>query len=476
MVKRLFLVFMTGVLLLVSCGKREAKDFVDALPAIFPDYTEVTVPHTIAPLNFGVTGATHVQAYIRNNKGKELLAEADEYLCIDPTEWHELLEDGTHLEVEVSVWDDAHPDGATYRPFGIHISSDDIDPNVTYRLIPPGYEGWQEMGIYERNMSNYEVKTLVDNANDRNGCMNCHTPCQGDGNTYVYHLRGEQGATIVHHDGTDDRIDLRALTQGRHGSHPAWHPSQRWIAFSSNDTKQIFYARSKDKIEAFDLWSDLFIYDVKNKRALLDERFTDSLHWESYPCFSPDGRWLYFSTARAVHMPEQACELHYDLVRVPFDAETGQLGATVDTLYSTSQRGGTALIPRVSPDGRYLLYTVAEYGAFNLYHKEADLEMIRIATPQSEAEGMEMSTPKGAIDGLVDCSAINSDDAESYHAWSSNGRWMLFSSKRTDGRYTRLFIAHWDGERWGKPFMLPQQDVKLDIMLMMAYNVAEFRK
>lgn len=469
MIKRFLLIILTCVLFLVSCGKREARDVVDALPTIFPDYTEVTVPSTIAPLNFGVTGAVHVQAVMRNDKGGELMAEGDEYLDIDSAGWHELLADGGDLQVKVSVWDDEHPDGATYRPFIIHVSQDSIDTHITYRLIPPGYEGWQDMGIYKRNLSNYDVQTLVDNSADRNSCMNCHTPCQSDASAYVYHLRGEQGGTIIHHDGIDEKIDLRQLADGRHGSHPAWHPSRRWIAFSSNDTKQIFYARSRDKIEAFDLWSDLYIYDVKNKRVILDERFTDEQQWETYPCFSPDGHWLYFSTAHAVHMPEQAHELHYSLVRVPFDAETGQLGDTVDTLYSTSQRGGTALMPRVSPDGKFLLYTVAEYGAFNLYHKESDFEMMKI--PQfSPSEG----SAQEASGSFVDCSAINSKDAESYHAWSSNGRWMLFSSKRVDGRYTRLFIAHWDGEKWGKPFMLPQQDTRLDIRLMMAYNVAEF--
>lgn len=441
---------------LTSCGKWEAKEHIDALPDIFPDYTEVTVPSTIAPLTFGVPGAEHIKAIFRNEKGRELWTEGDEYLTIEPTEWQELLMDGGQLQVQLSVWDNTHPDGATYRSFNIHVSKDAIDPYVTYRLIPPGYEGWRDMGIYERKLSNYDVKTLVDNTENRNACMNCHTSCLGDSATYVYHLRSEKGATIIHHNGVDDRVDLRALADGRHGSHPAWHPSRRWIAFSANDTKQIFYARSRDKIEAFDLWSDLYIYDVNNKRAILDERFTDSLHWETYPCFSPDGEWLYFSTACAVHIPEEARELHYDLVRVPFDSETGRLGNTVDTLYNSSKRGGTALMPRLSPDGNLLLYTVAEYGAFNLYHKEADFEMMR-------ADGR-----------IIDCSAINSTDAESYHSWSSNGRWMLFSSKRVDGRYTRLFIAHWDGEKWGKPFMLPQQDPRQDIRLMMAYNVAEF--
>lgn len=47
---------------------------------------------------------------------------------------------------------------------------------------------------------------------------------------------------------------------------------------------------------------------------------------------------------------------------------------------------------------------------------------------------------------------VNSSDAESYHSWSSNSRWFVFSSRRDDGLYTRLYIAHASpDEQIGKP-------------------------
>lgn len=487
MVKRLFPIFLIGGLLLVSCGKREAKDVVDALPAIFPNYAEVTVPCNIAPLNFEVKEAKHIAVRLVNERGGELLCEGEPAICMDEAEWKALIAGGGDVTVEVSVWDEAHPDGAKYCPFSIHVSKDSIDSYITYRLIPPGYEGWNQMGIYQRSLSDFEETTVLDNAADKTKCMNCHATCQGNPASAVYHVRGEGGYTCIRHNGKEEKIDLRKVAEGRHGSHPAWHPSGRYIAFSSNNTKQIFYAKSRDKIEAFDVWSDLFVYDVESRMAILDERFTDSLHWEAYPAFSPDGKWLYFSTARPVHMPEQAKELHYDLVRVAFDEATGKLGQA-DTIYSTAQRGGTALMPRLSPDGRFLLYTVADYGAFNLYHKESNFEMMEIKTPETKTlqlpkaeekqpvvnEGAKGGMVDGPIGGLIDCSMINSNDAESYHAWSSNGKWMMFSSKRIDGRYTRLFITHWDGKQWTKPFLLPQRNPEFNTLSMMAYNVGEF--
>ena len=52
----------------------------------------------------------------------------------------------------------------------------------------------------------------------------------------------------------------------------------------------------------------------------------------------------------------------------------------------------------------------------------------------------------------------------------------MYVTKRFDGRYTRLMMAYWDGERFHKPFLLPQRNPEENIMLLMAYNVPEFIK
>ena len=69
----------------------------------------------------------------------------------------------------------------------------------------------------------------------------------------------------------------------------------------------------------------------------------------------------------------------------------------------------------------------------------------------------------------------NSDDVESYHSWSDNSRWMVFSSRRTDGLYTRPFITYIDScGRAYKPFLLPQKDPLVYYMrLMYSYNIPE---
>ncbi len=68
----------------------------------------------------------------------------------------------------------------------------------------------------------------------------------------------------------------------------------------------------------------------------------------------------------------------------------------------------------------------------------------------------------------------NSDEVDSYHTWSSNSRWVVFSSKRIDGTTTRPFITYIDNEgKAHKPFVLPQKDPLFYKSFKNNYNVPE---
>lgn len=453
------------LLLLTACSKREAKDRVDALPEIFPDYIGVTIPQNICPLNFGIQGAEHMRVIVNNENGMSLDVGGTDHIEFPLKTWHNLLKSAPlgkrgvgQLNVTVSAWTEKYPEGVTYKSFPINIASDDIDPWIAYRLLPPGYEGWNRMGIYQRDITSFYVEPIIENSQNNWGCVNCHSFANYNPKDFTFHARGKNGGTIVMRDGKMKKVDIKAMSNGRHGSYNIWHPSKRYIAFSSNSTHQSFYGQSKDKIEVYDLWSDLIVYDIDNEKVLQDERFTDTLNLEMFPSFSPDGKWLYFSTAHPVNMPMENEKLHYSIVRVPFDEETGKLGA-VDTVYSSYERGGTAMMPRITPDGRYMLFSLSDGGAFNLYHTESDLQMMDLLTRE-----------------LLPTDILNSPRSESYHAWSSNGRWMMYMTKRFDGRYSRLMLAYWDGTKFHKPFLLPQQNPEDNTLLLMAYNIPEFIK
>lgn len=453
------------LLLLVGCnGRRTPAVSLDEPPLIFPDYKGVTIPKNIAPLNFSIDGATHVQATL--SVGGECVEVAGkQHVEIGEGQWRSLIDEALKgsrkITVEVAAWTDKFPDGVSYKPFCIYVSSDDIDNYVTYRLIPPGYESWSRMGIFQRNLTSFDESAIVSNSQNNNGCVNCHSFCDySPQKGMMFHARGMGGGTVIYQDGKLKKVMLEQLGPKRSGTYPMWHPSGRYIIFSSNTTRQSFYGHSQDKIEVYDQASDLILYDVKSDRVLTDPRFTDSLNWETFPAFSPDGKWLYFCTAKAVRMPVDYRKLRYSICRVPFDVSTGRLGAKVDTVYSASQQGGSASFPRLSPDGRFMLFTLADCATFPIHHKEANLKMIDLKSPTA------MRT--------VNTDILNSGDVESYHSWSSNGRWIVFSSKRIDGRYTRLLLAHWDGRRFTKPMLIPQKNPAHNLERLYSYNIPEF--
>ena len=496
--RKISLLLLCLAALAVSCSKREAKDRVDALPHIYPDYIGVTMPRNICPLNFSVPGAEYVRVHIENDKGEAFEVSGSDHVEMPVEKWHEFINEErrvkseeskllsgaeaysdsslffdsleqrravkarntlhSSLKITLSVWNKEHPEGVTFKPFTISIAGDSIDPWIAYRLIPPGYESWNRMGIYQRCLENFDTEPIIENSQNNKGCVNCHSFANHDPRNFTFHARGKNGGTVVVRDGKMRKVDIKAMSGGRHGSYNIWHPSKRYIAFSSNSTHQSFYGQSQDKIEVYDLWSDLIVYDFENGEVLQDERFTDSLALETFPSFSPDGKWLYFSTAKPVNMPMETDKLHYSIVRVPFDEATGQLGA-IDTIYSAYEKGGSAMMPRLTPDGHFMLFSLGECGAFNLYHQESDLKMMDLQTGE-----------------MVDTDILNSPRTESFHAWSSNGRWMMYVTKRFDGRYTRLMLAYWDGEKFHKPFLLPQKNPEENTLLLMAYNVPEFIK
>ena len=152
---------------------------------------------------------------------------------------------------------------------------------------------------------------------------------------------------------------------------------------------------------------------------------------------------------------------------MPFDVETRTFGEPRLEVDASSQ-GMSCSVPRISPDGRYLLYTYGKYGQFHIWHKSADLWVKEIRPDSALSEGGESLYP------LTDA---NSPDADSYHSWSSNGRWIVFSSRRDDGNYTRPYIAYFDKQGQAhRPFLLPQRDPEYNLLLLKSYNVPELTR
>jgi len=446
----------------VSC-QESVKDAtpIASMPAIYPDYVGVTVPVNISPLDFCMENdsVSLIDVIIADADGHQFHTQGHESAGIEVKAWHDLLSHsvGDSLRIQVSA---KYPQGwHSYQPFSIYVSPDSIDYGIAYRLIEPGYGVYSKMGIYECNLLNGEQTSLIENTQFE-GCVNCHSFNRGNPDDMSLHIRGVKGATLLRQNGEIKAYNTATSQTLGSCVYPYWHPSGRYIAYSTNATRQVFHVQDPKRIEVYDSASDLQVYDTKTNQLLLSPLLMRREVMETFPAFSADGRTLYFCVADTIPANSGAFDsIRYNLCSIAFDAEQGTFGEYIDTLVNAKAMGKSVSFPRPSYDGRYLVFTLSNYGQFSIWHPEADLYLMDLS------------------DGSVlPMDIINSGDTESYHSWSSNSRWLVFSSRRDDGLFTRPYFTHINekGEP-SKPFLLPQSNPRRYYReLFFSYNVPEF--
>lgn len=443
---------LAGVLLLGACsGEIQPSGTIDSLPPIEPDYCGVTVPRNIAPLNFSYTGDEECALQVEGHtlRGRSGLFSLPGRL------WKKMME---KEEVEMTVLVRQGREWKAFRPFKISVK-EEIDPYISYRLIPPGYQGWQKMGIYQRDLTSYRQNAILSNDLTDGNCMNCHTTAGGDPSKSVFHVRAAHGGTMLIDGDVIEKLNTKTDSTLSALVYPFWHPSGDCIAFSVNKTLQSFYNHGDNRIEVYDMASDVVVYDVRTKEIAWSPLTKREDRFETFPAFSPDGKWLYFCSAQAVDMPKEHKKVRYGLYRIAFNAQDMRFGDQLECLYDAPAEGYSVSFPRISPDGRFLCFTRHGYGNFSIWHKDADLWMMDLETLE-----------KWPLE------AANSPGTDSFHSWSTNGRWMVFSSRRGDGLYTRPYFTYIDTEgEASKPFLLPQKDPTAYYKrLMDSYNLPAF--
>jgi Flp pilus assembly protein TadD len=158
--------------------------------------------------------------------------------------------------------------------------------------------------------------------------------------------------------------------------------------------------------------------------------------------WSPDGKYLVFARAGAkepnppgvppARFANDPNEMHiqYDLYRIPF--RDGQ-GGTPEPIRGASQNGMSNSFPKISPDGRWIVFVKARNGLL----MRPDSELYIVPTAGGEARRLR----------------ANAAPMNSWHSFSPNGRWLVFSSKR-QSPYTRMYLTHIDADGNDSPAIL----------------------
>ncbi len=148
--------------------------------------------------------------------------------------------------------------------------------------------------------------------------------------------------------------------------------------------------------------------------------------------WSPDGQSLIFSRAEARDpypagrlLPRYANDpnelpMQYDLYRIPFN---GGRGGNPEPVAGASSNGMSNTFPKVSPDGKWIVFVRCRNGQL----MRPDSELYIVPAAGGRARRMDCNTP-----------VMNS-----WHSFSPNGRWLVFSSKWRSP-YTQMLLAHID--------------------------------
>lgn len=430
----------------------------DVFPNIYPDYIGVTVPENIAPLNFLLRDSCDAILAVASFGDYEVKSHKKGNEAIfDLKEWKKLMEKAAGKSIDVTVTALLADNWVKYKAFNINVSSDKIDPYLSYRLIEPDYEIFSRLQIMERNMEDFSERVLCDYNTVGNRCMNCHTHAPGDGDLSFLYVRGEGGGMILNDHGKLRMPDIKTPDMVSGPVYAQFDPTGRYIVFSTNVIIPAFHSRPDKRLEVFDTKSDIYVYDLKQDKVLRSPLIADSTRLETFPTFSADGTEIYYCVADGPIRPSAIDSVHYSLCRIGFNPEHGIFATSADTIVPGIQGKRSVSHPRMSPDGKRLLYTVSDFGTFPIWHRDANLQMIDLEN--------------GKIDSLK---IVNSQMSDTYHSWSSTGRWFVFASKRDDGLYGKPYFAHVDNNgKVSKPFVLPQKSPSFYDDNLKSFNVPD---
>ena len=470
-------------MLLSSCVSHpdvpsSAKD-AKCQPDIFPDYCDVTVPCNIAPLNFMLPKDKFDECVARftTADGKQQTYGDGVKVQIPEDEWHDMLDASKGKSIKVEVWGKKKGEWLSFKPYEIRVAKEPIDEYLSYRLIEPTYVAWSFMEIAQRNLTSFEETQIFNNEitmNDRakGQCINCHSYQNYKTDNMLFHVRLSNGGTVIVNDGKVSRVNMKRDYTISGGVYPAWHPMAKLIAFSTNLTRQAFHTSNDNKIEVYDLASDMILYDVTTDSVTIVSNDPELL--EVYPTWSPDGKYLYY--CKSVPLPEEMRDkdirttypkVQYNLYRRSFDLATHNFGDE-ELVYDAASSDKSVTLPRISPDGRYLLFAQGQYGCFHSRHRDADI----VCIPMEKFSGTPLTVEAASF---VDLSALNSkENSDSYPTWSSNGHWIMCASRREDGNYSRVYFSYFNNGKVEKAFLMPQEDPEYNTFLLKSYNRPEF--
>jgi len=330
-------------------------------------------------------------------------------------------------------------------------SKDSVGASIFYRAVPLpfGYaiEHVNEIEWYSGNINGGKPNRILDNIPV---CANCHSFSDNGLIAMDIDYANDKGSYIIAP--IKDTVQLttdKIITWSDYKRDDGGQTFGLLSHISPNDKYVLSTVKDRSVFVPLDNleYSQLFfpikgiiaVYDRDARKYYELPGASDPDYVQSNPNWSPDSREVMFTRATRYksskidnsesvllnladvqEFTSGELDFKFDLYRIPFNHGTGGKAIPVP---GASRNNKSNFFARYSPDGKWVVFCQSEN--FMLLQPDSKLYIM-------PADGGE---PR-----LMTC---NTGNMNSWHSWSPNSKWLVFSSKNK-GPYTQLYLTHID--------------------------------
>ena len=295
----------------------------------------------------------------------------------------------------------------------ITVSEYSLDEAIIYRLVDPYFDP-SKPALIEKLSIEDPQKTQSVKINS--ACIGCH----GYSNAATsFNIKRDGKRRFVYSTSENAIKDYKQKFIG-HFSFFSQIIDQRYMLLAANTFGTIDL--KNDKNEPFDLIykeGDIFVFDFEEEKLFPLPGASELDYVEDMPSFSYDGEKIIFSKYKVTDdsIPSM------DLTMIDFN---GGAGGTPETILK-SEPGEYFYFGQFSPDSKWISFCKGNGCKGIFARKTSDIYL--------------MNRQNKKIKKLN----LNLDNSmDSWHKWSENSHWLIFSSKRDTTDLTSLYLTYID--------------------------------
>jgi tetratricopeptide (TPR) repeat protein len=457
------------------------------LQITYPQEGTLFPPESVAPTFVWNEQTAHVDRWyvvVRDDRGDDIMRAEVDAPRWRPSEesWREIKQRSLELDAQVTVAGIDHTRRAALLSAArvrIRTSKDPVEDAIFYREVPLPFL----TAVQDPSRIRWRFGTIDSEAGppivlqNLPVCGNCHSFAD-NGSVLGLDIDygNDKGAYAIlpvsSHMVMDDAKIMTWADYKREDGELTFgllsrvSPTGRFVISTVKD-RSVFVAIPDLMISQlfFPIKGILVVYDRDTKNFAALPGADDPQYVQTNAVWSPDGKSIVFARSKAHHLehleqqnkvlidqkdvPEFTVDkqpFRYDLYRLPFNDGRG---GTPEPLAGASDNGMSNYFPKYSPDGKWIVFCKSQ--SYMLLQPDSELYIV-------PAEG-----------GVARRLRYNTPRMNSWHSWSSNSRWLVFSSK-ANGPYTQLFLTHIDEDGNDSPPVLLERFTSPD----RAANIPEF--